>query len=398
MTTHVFIVDSQTFKIHLEHMFVGTGSKENSIDFLLPDYSGSNVGSNTEKTLVGMSADACRIRKNDNIIFYLQQNSKKGINEGKFYGLFRVISNESFLDDNDGSQYLMSELGKSLTFRALIEPDTVYPEGVTEWEALDDITSFSAPHQMLWSLIYRKLRGLRGNTMITIYESERLCQLIRNKNIRNKNKRQTLSSNGHKLSFDILSEKIIVTTDAVQSYSGRQDDIDVLPLLVDQIQNKKAREVYLQSYIVKNIGRSHNISLDNAVLPSNSSIEWIGNEVSCGVGMQRIDIALSVVIAGSQKKIIPIELKTVNASIDNVRQISRYIDWIEQYYIPNRQSNISPILITKKHLQKGSKRYQDILASFRQFNNQHQNRCNALKYIEFELNNGQIEFTKVDYQ
>ena len=33
MTTHVFIVDSTTFKIHLEYLFAGTGAKDNKVDF-----------------------------------------------------------------------------------------------------------------------------------------------------------------------------------------------------------------------------------------------------------------------------------------------------------------------------------------------------------------------------
>ncbi|MBE8182085.1 MAG: hypothetical protein HAW61_01010 [Candidatus Portiera sp.] len=34
MTTHVFIVDHSTFKVHLEYLFAGTGSgKYESIDF-----------------------------------------------------------------------------------------------------------------------------------------------------------------------------------------------------------------------------------------------------------------------------------------------------------------------------------------------------------------------------
>ena len=33
MTTHVFIVDSTTFKLHLEYLFAGTGAQDNQIDF-----------------------------------------------------------------------------------------------------------------------------------------------------------------------------------------------------------------------------------------------------------------------------------------------------------------------------------------------------------------------------
>ena len=63
MTTHVFIVDSKTFKMHLEYLFAGTGAQDIEIDF--------NATSNTalhyaiENMLVGMTADASRIRQGE---------------------------------------------------------------------------------------------------------------------------------------------------------------------------------------------------------------------------------------------------------------------------------------------------------------------------------------------
>ena len=35
-TTHVFIVDTNTFKYHLEYLFAGTGAKDNFIDYDVP--------------------------------------------------------------------------------------------------------------------------------------------------------------------------------------------------------------------------------------------------------------------------------------------------------------------------------------------------------------------------
>src|SRR3989344_8807730 len=180
MTTHVFIVGSTTFKIHLEYLFVGTGAMDNIVDF--NDKSTSSLHSTKENMLVSMISDASRIRKGDLIIFYLQQSFSDKIFDGKFYGIFKAKNDWSFLDNNSKNQYLKRNLGKSLTFRTLVEPYKVYAEGVTEWEALDEIKNITSPNQMLWSLIYRKLKGNRGNTMVTIYEAERLTQLIRNKN------------------------------------------------------------------------------------------------------------------------------------------------------------------------------------------------------------------------
>ncbi len=389
MTTHVFIVDSKTFKMHLEYLFAGTGAQDIQIDF--------NATSNTslhyaiENMLVGMTADASRIRQGDNIIFYLQMKSAEKIFEGKFFGIFKAKNDWSFLDNNDGNQYLKNELGKSLTFRTLIEPVKVYAEGVTEWEALDEIKNMTSPNQMLWSLIYRKLKGNRGNTMITVYESERLCQLIRDKN-----GRQELNIDNKKISFDKDEQKIILTNDIVNTYTGRMEVIDILPRLIAKYNTNKAFETHLQSYIIKNIGKVTNESLDECVLGQTRNFEWLGNEVSCGVGMQRIDVMLSSVV-NDQRVLIPIELKAVEADVINAKQIQRYIDWIEQYYTPNRQSDIKPVLISKKIENKRTEKYQRIIATFNDFNTRNSRRCENLKYIEYHLENNDLIFEIIEY-
>lgn len=183
---------------------------------------------------------------------------------------------DPFLERTGINQYLLSELNKNLTFRVRIAPYMVFPRGITEWQALDEIRNLTSPNQMLWSLIYRKLRGNRGNTMITIYETERIVDLLRREN---------------------------------------------------------GNRAHLQMYIVQNIGR--NPSIDNA-LGISDNVEWIGNEVACGVGMQRIDIMVSKSDGPLDRVVMPIELKAVPADESNITQISRYVDWVEQYYVPNR--------------------------------------------------------------
>ena len=389
MTTHVFIVGATTFKLHLEYLFAGTGAQDNRIDF--------NNSSNTilhyakENMLVGMIADASRIRKGDQIIFYLQMNSSEKIYEGKFFGIFKAKNDWSFLDNNDNGQYLTNELEKSLTYRTLIEPSKVYADGVTEWEALDEIKNMQSPNQMLWSLIYRKLKGNRGNTMITIYEAERLCQLIRDKN-----NRQELNIGDHKLSFDKNGQKIVLTNDNVNIYSGRKEDINLLPRLVAKYRANTSFETHLQAYIVRNIGKGINHSLDNCILGENPEIEWLGNEVSCGVGMQRIDVMVSTT-ENNQRVLSPIELKSVEADIINTKQIQRYIDWIEQYYTPNRQSDIKPFLISKRIDDKSTVKYQKIIDTFNDFNTRNSRRCNSLKYVEYHLENDVLVFEIINY-
>ncbi len=328
--------------------------------------------------LVSMIADGGRIRRGDQIIFYLQQSLQEEIYEGKFFGIFKARDDGAFLDNNDGSQYLMDSLGKSLTFRTMIEPYKVYAEGVTEWEALDEIRHISAPHQMLWSLIYRKLKGNRGNTMLTIYEAERLTQLIRNKN-----QKRTLNCENKVLSFDQEEQSIVCLDENPREYTGRRTPINILPRLIKKYHNETAFEVHLQAYLTQNLGKGTNPELDQVIL-NGAQVEWLGNEVSCGVGMQRIDVMLSVVENG-QKTLMPIELKAVEAHVDNVGQIQRYVDWIQQYYIPNRPSDIQPILVTRQ-AERSETENQVLTGSFRDFNQaNHNNGCAPLKFIEFDV-------------
>lgn len=388
MTTHVFIVDSTTFKIHLEYLFAGTGARDNKIDF--NNNPNTSLHATTENMLIGMIADGGRVRRGDQIIFYLQQEFSKKIFEGKFFGIFKAQNDWSFLDNNDGQQYLKNELEKSLTFRTLIEPYKVYAEGVTEWEALDEIKNMTSPNQMLWSLIYRKLKGNRGNTMITIYEAERLTQLIRNKN-----NRMELDCRDKAFSFDAVEQKIVCLNEKQRAYAGRQEVINLLPRLIAKYQAENSFESHLQAYITKNLGKGTNETLDDSIL-NGARIEWLGNEVSCGVGMQRIDIMPSV-IQNEQRILIPVELKAVEADEKNVIQIQRYIDWIEQYYIPNRQSDIQPVLVAKKMANKRLDAYQRLIDSFNCFNKTNKSRCDKLKYVEFEIRNSGLIFEKILY-
>lgn len=380
MTSHVFIVDQTTFPIHLQYLFAGTGSKEKDIDF------NNNAHSTlypynkyaSENSLVGMMADCSRIRKGDYVFFYLQSTTTQ---EGKFFGVFRAAG-EAFLDRNDGSQYLKKELGKSLTFRVRIQPYIVYPEGISEWQALDDIHQLSSPHQMLWSLIYRKLKANRGNTMITIYEAERLINLIRKEN---KNKSLPISEN-----YDYKNGKIVFSS-VHHQYSGRTEVMNILPRLLQKCRDEKQFESHLQMYVVQNIGKDSELDKVLGIQPD--KIEWIGNEVSCGVGMQRIDIMVSVTINDLERQIIPIELKATPATISIVKQIKRYIDWIEQYYITNRSSIIQPTIIC---LAGGLD--DQLKSSFREFNDNANGAYLPLKYIEFTISNNHICFSEVQYQ
>ena len=87
-TTHVFIVDATTFKYHLEYLFAGTGAKDKYIDF--NNQADTKLHHSAENNLVGMIADSQRLRSNDFVVFYLQKSLSSGINDGKFFGIFKI--------------------------------------------------------------------------------------------------------------------------------------------------------------------------------------------------------------------------------------------------------------------------------------------------------------------
>lgn len=393
MTAHVFIVDEQTFPLHLRYQFAGTGGKTAGVgskDLTRIDFNAcghSNLKPQKEIALAGMIADVSRIRSKDRVIFYLQQ---KGGKEGCFYGIFRAIG-EAFLDNGDKEQFLLSELGKSLTFRVLIEPETVYAKGVTEWHALDEIERLEAPYHMLWSLIYRKLKGNRGCTMITPYEEKMLCELIRKESEEN-----PLLHKGKCLDFDQDSRQIVLHEDPQQSfpYTGSKEKFALLPRIMGKASRGLSFEAHLQAHIAKTLGTPGD-PLTKTLL-GDVTPDWLGNEVSCGVGMQRIDLMLAYAENGNgMHHVMPIELKSVQASADNIRQIQRYVDWTRQYYIPNHNGVISPVLLTKANPKYGAA--DSLKGHVHQFNHDNANSIvKPLRRVEFSLADDDIHFKEVN--
>lgn len=376
MTAHVFIVNDDTFPVHLQYCFAGTGATNIArVDF---NSSGkSKLHHSRENLIVKMIADVERIRQGDRVLFYAQS---AGGQEGRFYGIFKATGS-AFLDNKgQRDQYLINDLGKSLTFRVLFKPDEVYPKGVTEWSALDEIRELEKPHQMVWSLIYRKLKGNRGCTMITPSEEKRLCDLIRKE-------QEPLDCHNRLLSFDPENREITALAGKQKLYKGTREPFAVMPRLLAKHDKGNQFEAHLQAWLVAQLARQKDEVAN--ILLKGRSLEWLGNEIGCGVGMQSIDIMVSC--RGGQKIfVLPIELKSVSAHADNIRQIQRYIDWIEQYYIPNHQSIIEPVLIAR---QCPGDLPADFVEHAREFNLRNAGEtCGNLRLIEFEVVSNGLRF------
>ncbi len=326
--THVFVVDKNTLKYHLEYLFAGTGAKDKLSPFLgTPSI---DYNSTTERMLVELIADISRIRIGDKVIFYLQTVDG---NPGMFFGVFKVKS-KPFFDENDAGNYLVNYTNKGLSFRVLLEKDEVYAKGVTEHEYLDSLKGKNKPYDLCWSLIYRKLKGNRGCTMIMDYEFDDLLMKLRSKN-----NKKVLS--GDAFTFDTTTFEISCI-DVVKPYLGRKDKLDILPRLLYKANQEKAFESHLQAYIMQNF------ELINNLIPMKKCPVWIGNEVSCGVGMQRIDVMI-MQESKNDVYIRLIELKDEPPYIEIImNQLPWYLEWLSYYILPRyskKQVHVIPTII-----------------------------------------------------
>lgn len=373
--THVFVVDENTFKYHLEYKFAGTGAKDKKAPFILE--ANIDYPATTERMLVGMIADISRIRIGDKVIFYLQSS---GGAPGMFYGVFKVES-IPFFDENDEQNYLKAEMYKGLSFRVLISGDRVYRKGITEHEYLDSLKGKNHPSDLCWSLIYRKLKGNRGCTMIMDYEFEDLLNKLDRKN-----EEQVIDSNN--FTFNFITKQI-EANEHEHIYEGVKNPTNIRNRLLYKFQRRNAFESHLQAYVTANFDKD---PIKNLLLPLPDQIAWIGNEVSCGVGMQRIDIMLKQETQ-TDVYIKLIELKDeapYTAIVDY--QIPWYLEWISDYVIPkyrDRNIHVIPSIIANGNIPT------NLRSHFENFNFNIENaEVLPLEYIGFDVHDNNIELTK----
>lgn len=319
MKGHVFIVNEETLPIHLEHMFVGvsSGGGDNNIALL---------------------SDILRVKEGDFIFFYIEGREDK---KGRFFGIFKALENTVYHltgnDANNPNLPVYIKKGKrtplKLIYRKRVQPYKVYAKGVLEWVALDKLPTYSK--ELLWTLIYRKMKGKRGNTMLFPWETERLISLIEDEN-------QGKLLDFRDFTIDRANYEITGGNDTYAHNIGN-------PITVSPADIKRS-ETHLQAYILQNLGL-----YDNKFFPEifGKSIVWIGNEVFAGTGMQKIDIITIEKIDETSSLYRLIELKhpksTTNVSFAPM-QLDYYVNWAREdiggHVIGGKRFNVKPILVT----------------------------------------------------
>jgi hypothetical protein len=339
MNYHLFIVDEVSLKFHLEYGFVGTGNANQNFN-------------------IGLWKDIARLKINDKILFYVQKTKK-------FYGFFRVSSNPFF----DQFHYLQPQqlpfLGDNqnvmLKYRALIEPDIVFQHGIDEFDLIDILPNNVT--DILWSILYRKLKGARGCSPIFPHEFNIIFNKIYSIN-------NSVSLIGNNFTFngnDILPFNQI-------QYLGQSSN----PNIRNMILNNQYSEHHIHALLIENI--------PNLLF---SNISWLGNEVYSGAGMQAIDIL--TIDTSNVFNIIEIKKDEIPNNITT--QIFKYIQWMQNRFQNFNFNFFQPIVVgyTISGIRKKKLRTQEFIHF-----NQNSNSL-PLKYFEYQLNNNSITLNEIDY-
>lgn len=364
MRTHVFIVNDDTFPSHLQYLFAGTGAKDKDDD-------------------VGLLSDIKRARPGDAVLFYIEATTKV---KGGFYGIFKIADQKPIVFHTSGSNGFRPNLGKKLIYRTLLEPYEVYAEGVPEWEALDKLPVYAT--EMQWSLIYRKLKGKRGCTPLLPWESQRLIDMIRDKN---SGKPIATSQSSDGFDWDIADRRIVTTQRRMTYPYPRNFDFNILSYICTLQKYRRAYEVHLEMYFTENIG----VNTDLDAIVGNSPV-WFGNQVACGVGMQKLDI-LTICQDGERKEYRMIELKDEATEPRVVQQIEYYVNWASQNFGRHLDAafnwNIQPIVVAPPG---NPTTWSAVVAAFRNYNKRQISL--PVLYFEFQVQCGKsISFNEVGY-
>ncbi len=293
---HLFIADENSLRYHVEYGFVGTGRPAGEFS-------------------IGLWKDIARLHIGDKILFYVQRQKS-------FYGFFEVAS-LPFFDESDylsaADPIIQSSDGEQrvrLNYRALIQPWQVYGRGIGEFELVDILPPKTI--DVLWSILYRKLKAKRGCSPIFPNEFEIVRQRLAEANPVGQLPVGPMTFNGVE----------IVTSPAENVYQGQTaPNVNVK----QRILNGGFREDDLHALLIS--VRPPEICGDDIV--------WLGNEVYCGAGMQAMDL---LTMEGNRFRVIEVKLGVIKPR--DFDQVKKYVEWINGRFAPiNTRTCARPVLV-----------------------------------------------------
>lgn len=341
MGSHLFVVNKDTFPIHIQRGFAGV-VKAGGIGYY------------------GQLADLMNIRKGDLAFFYLMYRDKKYLLnlennfESGYYGIYKIKSSP-FFDESDiegkdkfCNQYIFGNVNNKkyqkakeqgkwpliLPIRILIEPmvNLNYAKNVDDTTAYVDKTD----EGQLWTLLFKKINKMgqaRGITPLLPEEANKIARLLFKAN-------QIQFSNEIKLLKDI----------EFHGYPHKPKNFLDIKLEPRSDDSESVRiENMLVAWIMKNIDK--NVPVIREIVGKEEDLEFHGNHIQYGIAGDTIDILLlhhrKINGVGYRYKATVIEVKKDRINEDNVKQVLRYTKWIAQLVTFNNISSIQPVIIGK---------------------------------------------------
>jgi hypothetical protein len=277
------------------------------------------------------------VHRGDDILFYLERPAHDSKREGgHFFGIFECASEAPFFEP--AGDYLRDELGMSIGYRLMICPRHVYSRGLTEWHMMDEMGQFRDVHDVPWTLIYRKMTAGRGCTPLLPHEADAIRRML---DLRNGG--QQLEPRGVGFSSGLLA-----LIDGAEStpYGGRTDEVpDIRERLTGLFGTSRKCELHLQAYLMQELGR--NADLTSLFFP-NVDLKWIGNEIYCGAGMQKIDLLAYTSNDAGNRFVHLFELKDGAADESAAAQLNRYVKWLRAHIPGIVPQQIIPTIVSRE--------------------------------------------------
>lgn len=352
MNAHLFVVNNDTFGIHIQRGFTGV-------------VMASETMTRDNRTIPNSAyyaqlSDLMSVRPGDLVFFYLMYTNRNNLlwPENKFepgyYGIYKVKSTP-FFDDQDieGKDQFKNQLifgnnsskiykraekdGKKaliLPVRILIEP----MKNLNYARHVDDNTAYvdKTDEGQLWTLLFKKIPKpgqARGVTPILPEEASKIARLLFKAN-----------------QVEFSEEVNLLDNIKIHGYPhtpGKFVSVKLKPAPGDT--NSVWVENMLVSWIMQNIEKGVPVLRD--IVGKKEDLEFYGNHIQYGIAGDTVDILLlhrrKINGIEYRYKATVIEVKRDKINERDVDQALRYTKWIAQLVTFNNISAIQPVIIGK---------------------------------------------------
>jgi hypothetical protein len=336
MRAHIFNVDEDTFPVHRDCGFCGTGKRGSPLN----NY---QEALNQSRRFSGIIVDLLGTRPNDLVFFYERRRG--------FHGVYQVIY-RPFFDPQPVSgvgEFRQHSVEADVPFRLLIRCVNYYPEPVPE----DLIFSTPEYERIFWIPFYRKIQGPRGCVTIDPEATQNLIRLLIKINGPPRDDKEfhpfyyDADIDGLQLPYAANSIGIgqIDNEYAMQSPQLRMLDLPLIPGRAVPLED------YLRGWLVTYFDEPSQNDLRRIFGPY-SHVEWFANNVPFHVSQRHIDLLIyhrtpieELIDPPLRYRYSVVELKKDRSRPEDVDQLMGYVKWVANRLANGEVDIVRPYII-----------------------------------------------------